>query len=133
MAEVTSINQIVIQGKDETGAAFTSASAGMRKVGTDVDGLGDKLQQLRNNFGDVEKALQAGKLAGGSDITDALYKSINAEIAKTKTLLDQVGAASSGGLGAAAGHADGLRLATAGVTREFIVLGHEAMVGNFSR
>jgi Phage tail lysozyme len=34
---------------------------------------------------------------------------------------------------AATGHVEGLSFATAGATKEFIVLGHEVMVGNFSR
>jgi hypothetical protein len=133
MADVTSINQIVITAKDETGAAFTSVAANTKKVGDSVDVLHQQMQMIRADFDLLDKALQKGAFSGGEQLTDKIYQSLNKNIALMKSGLADASKAMEGGFTKATHAAEGLRLVTAGTTREVIVLAHEALTGNFSR
>jgi hypothetical protein len=89
MAEVTSINQIVITAKDQTGAAFTSARQNVKSLQTAladmVDGLGPTLRALTATLGAgafgaaIADAIEfQAKLARLSETTGATVESLSA-------------------------------------------------------
>jgi hypothetical protein len=97
--------------------------------------------QMKVNYQDFAKALAA---AGGDLRKVNLDLNANAAAARdaaaATSAAANAAADASAGLKSAAGAAESaaegqrkLRLGTAGATREFIVLGHEVMTGNFSR
>ena len=140
MADVSSINQIVITAKDDTGQALTSVASGLGNVGSQAqklvdrfDPLSAKIRRAQSDLSALSNAVKVGAFAGQEALVDQIYAQVNANIAQMKTLSEAAGGAVVSGMAGGTKAADGLNLATAGVTREFIVLGHEAMVGNFSR
>jgi len=83
------------------------------------DPLGVKLRQLQADFKALDQAAAEGKIAGLDDArVDAVYSQIQKQIGAAGQLESSMNRASGG---------------TAGMTRELIVLGHEAVSGNFSR
>lgn len=93
------------------------------------DPLGTKLRQLQADFQRLNKEVSGGAGAGSEAAIDKTYKALNDEIEKTKKLMDQAGVSTAG----AGISMQSLGLNTAFARRELIVLGHEAMNGNFSR
>ena len=126
MAEVTSVNAITITAKDETGQAFTSAANNVKRYGSSLDALQQQLTALKNAQGSMDQALSQGRFAGAEGIADQTMRALNQQIQAVQGQITKLSADGAGGM-------EKLRLGTAGVTREFIILGHEALVGNFSR
>jgi hypothetical protein len=114
--------------------AIAGASDEIQKILNRYDPLGTKLRQLQSDFSALDKAIAAGATGGTSDLAlDKAMKAMNEDIAKTKGLMEQAGAASAEGFGKAEKGAIASAFSTAQARRELIVLGHEAMTGNFSR
>lgn len=114
-------------------AALTSSSDAVQKLLDRFDPLGTKLRALQSDMQVFRAALTTG-LPGVSD--DAILKTergLNDEIAKTKGLMIAAGAAGAEGFGMMSSGAIAASFSTAQARRELIVLGHEAMTGNFSR
>lgn len=110
--------------------AVEGASNEVQKILNRYDPLGTKLRQLQSDFAALDKAIAAGATGGTSDSAlDKTMKAMNDEIAKTKGLMQAAGAGADG----ASLSMSKLGLNTAFARRELIVLGHEAMQGNFSR
>lgn len=90
------------------------------------DPLGTKMRSLQSDMALLQREM-------GNSTTDAAIKSfqgLEAEIERTGKLMQTAGVA---GFDEAAKAADRGAFATAGAKRELMVLGHEAMQGNFSR
>lgn len=93
------------------------------------DPLGAKLRSLQSDFAKLNDEVSKGGGKGYDDAIDKTYKGLNAEIAKTKGLMEQAGA----GMEGATEKTHHFSLANATAQRELMVLGHEAMNGNYSR
>lgn len=114
-------------------ASMQAAQAGTVALSTETqrildrfDPLGTKLRSLQAEFGTLRKEM-------GNSVDPAAMKAFQGledEISKTQSLMAKAGVDGFGKMeeGAKKG-----AFATAGATRELIVLGHEAMMGNFSR
>jgi phage-related minor tail protein len=115
-------------------AAVTDASDAVLKLLARYDPLGAKLRQLKSDFELLNKAAMEGAVGKGNDAAvDLAYKKLNEEIAQTKELMSQAGAAGAEGFSKIAAAGVAAALSTAQARRELIVLGHEAVQGNFSR
>ncbi|MDB5405674.1 MAG: hypothetical protein JWL84_586, partial [Rhodospirillales bacterium] len=107
-------------------------------VGQLTAGLSLAQQNLKDTTSAVS-ALSKEMLNAGTTASDSLkgrfveaaqaLASARAEVTSMKSALAEASSAAHDGASAN----DNLKFATAGATREFIVLGHEAMSGNFSR
>lgn len=114
--------------------AYVQTSNEVQKLLARYDPLGTKLRSLQADFALLNKAATNGGINAGDDkAVDMTYKRLNDEIDKTKALMVQAGAMGSENFGKIAEGADKSAFATAGARRELIVLGHEALTGNFSR
>ena len=124
----------VAQSFSEAKTATASLSSGLQDLLNKYDPLGAKLRALQADFNDLNKAARGGQIGPQHDTAvDTAYQALNAQIAQTKTLMDTAGTAGVKGFTEIAGAAEKSMFATAGAKRELLVLGHEAMSGNFSR
>ncbi len=111
-----------------------TASDRVQRLLDRYDPLGAKLRQLQSDFAALNKAAAGGELGTKQDAAiDLAYKRLNEEIAKTKGLMQQAGAAGAEGFGRLAEGADRGMFATARARRELMVLAREAMSGDFAR
>ena len=113
----------------ETALASTELSVSAQRIMDRYDPLGTKLRSLTTDMALMRREM-------GNSSTDGAIKAfqgLEAEIEKTQALMATAGVAGSDGFKQAADAADKSAFATAGAKRELMVLGHEAMTGNFSR
>jgi len=110
--------------------AVAGASNEIQKILNRYDPLGTKLRQLQSDFAALDKAIAAGATGGTSDLAlDKAMRSMNAEIVKTKALMEAAGGAiDSGGVSMTS-----LGLNTQYARRELMMLGREVMTGDFSQ
>ena len=113
---------------------YTEVSASVQKLLDRYDPLGTKLRQLQSDFSMLNKAATSGGLGAQNDrAVDSTYAALNAEITKTQALMAAAGVAGAEGFGKASEGAHNLGLNTAYARRELIILGREALSGEFSR
>lgn len=106
------------------------ASDEVQKILNRYDPLGTKLRQLQTDLAKVNEAITHNATGGTSEpALDNTVRLLNAEIGKTKGLMEQAGV----GIGGAAHQAMGLGLNTQMARRELLMLGREAISGDFSR
>lgn len=113
------------------------ASANMEEMSSSVqrligryDPLGAKLRSLESDFAMLNKAAAGGQIGVGHEgAVDKTYAALNAEIAKTKGLMATAGIAMDG----AASSTATLGLSSQYARRELMMLGREALTGDFSR
>ncbi|MDD5297671.1 MAG: phage tail length tape measure family protein [Rhodocyclaceae bacterium] len=112
----------------------SSTSEDARKILDRYDPVGAKLAQLKADFDALNKSAMSGGIGPKDDArTDLAYSKITAEIKAIESAANGVTpAVAKTGAEMAAAMEKGM-FATAGARRELIVLGHEAMTGNFSR
>jgi phage-related minor tail protein len=109
--------------------ASNAVSVAAQRIMDRYDPLGTKLRSLQSDFATLRKEM-------GNSATDGAIKSFQGledEITKTKGLMESAGISGADGFNKAAAAADKSAFATAGARRELLVLGHEALTGNFSR
>ena len=111
--------------KNQT-TALEGASREVQALMARYDPLGAKLRALQADFANLDNATRRGQLAGQESAVDQIYVKLNQEINKTKGLMDVASGAMESGM-------DRGMFATQRARRELIVLGHEALQGNFSR
>ncbi len=98
------------------------------------DPLSAKLQKLKSDFETLSSAASRGHIAPVDDSrVDSVYSKIKSEISATEAAMSGIGPAAGAAFGEMAAGAEKGIFATAQARRELIVLGHEAMMGNFSR
>jgi phage-related minor tail protein len=126
-------HRLMVQNMNGVAASMRAAqgetvalSAETQKILDRYDPLGTKLRSLEADFANLRKSM-------GNSVDPAAIKAFQGledEITKTKSLMVKAGVEGFGALeeGAKKG-----MFATAGATRELIVMGHEALTGNFSR
>jgi hypothetical protein len=104
-----------------------ASSDEVSKLLAKYDQQGAKLRQLQDDFNTLNRAALSGDVAARDDTRlDNVYANILAQIAQANGAVGDFANASESGM-------NRTTHATAGMTRELIVLGHEAMSGNFSR
>jgi hypothetical protein len=114
--------------------SISAASDEVQKLLNKYDPLGAKLRTLEADFNSLSEAAKKGLNGPGADrAVDQAYATLNSEIAKTKGLMEAAGLAGVGAFGSTAIAAEKSMLSTVGAKRELMVLGHEAMTGNFSK
>lgn len=107
-----------------------SASKEVQKLLDKYDPLGTKLRSLEADFKMLNKAAMGGELGKSSDLAvDKTYRALNQEIARTKELMSAAGAATEGG----ATSISKLGLNSQYARRELMMLGREALTGDFSQ
>ena len=121
--------------------AATGAGDGLKRSSQDVqalldkyDPLGAKLKQLQADFKALDNAARSGQF--GSQDTgriDAVYQKIIAQTEAARAGSLAFGTTGSKAMEEVAKSAEKGAFATAGARRELIVLGHEAISGNFAR
>ncbi|TAK87024.1 MAG: hypothetical protein EPO20_05545, partial [Betaproteobacteria bacterium] len=112
------------------GEAMGVASAQVQKLLDRYDPLGTKLRSLQADFAALNKAASAGEIAASSDsAVDKTYKALNEEIGKTKGLMAAAGAATEG----SAASMDSLGLNSQRARQQLMMLGREALTGDFSQ
>ncbi len=113
----------------DTAAAGTELSQSAQRIMDRYDPLGTKLRALTSDMATLRREM------GDSSADGAIkaFQGLEGEIEKTKALMAQAGVAGADGFEEAAKAADKSAFATAGARRELLVLGHEAISGNFSR
>ncbi|RTL55625.1 MAG: phage tail tape measure protein [Rhodocyclaceae bacterium] len=124
----------VTQAAQQTSAALGTTTDEVQKLLDKYDPLGAKLRQLKTDFNALSNAARTGNVGLGDDNRFDLTMS---------RMLAQMKELESGGKSATtevvkgftdvAANAEKGMFATAGARRELMVLGHEAMTGNFSR
>lgn len=115
---------------NNTKVSTEGLSEATQKLLNRYDPLGTKLRQLEADYIALNKASAAGLLGPATgDKSIKIFDSLNDQLAKTKDLMAAAGVATQGN----ADKAISLGLNTAYARRELLVLGHEAMNGNFSR
>lgn len=118
----------------EHSAAVTETAGNVSKLLDRYDPLGAKLRLLQADFKALDAAAGSGKVSANDDTRlHAAYTKIQQEINVAKGAASGFGTAANDAFGAAAAAAEKSMFATAGAKRELIVLGHEAVSGNFSR
>lgn len=93
------------------------------------DPLGTKLRALQAEFSMLNKEVAAGAGQGQDTAIDATYKGLKEEIARTKGLMAEAGVATDG----SSMSMKGLGLNTQFARRELMMLGREALTGDFSQ
>ena len=117
-----------------TSDGLQSTSESVQKLLNKYDPLGTKLRSLEADFNALNRAAASGSLGPSQDAAvDKAYKGLNDEIAKTKTLMGNAGVAGYEAFAKIKEGADKGAFATVQAKRELMVLGHEALTGNFSR
>ncbi|WP_295991557.1 DUF4214 domain-containing protein [Rugamonas sp.] len=108
------------------GGAAVALSADTQKILDKYDPLGTKMRSLQSDLANLQKSM-------GNSVSPAAIKAFQGledEISKTGKLMETAGV---DGFEKSGKSASGFSLASAGATRELIVLGREALSGNFSR
>jgi hypothetical protein len=121
--------------------AFRQNSEAVSRTADDVtrlidryDPLSAKLRQLQADFKALDQAARSGSVAAIDDARlDAAYAKIQSEIKAAQAAVSGFGATANAGFAQAAEGAEKAAFSTVGARRELMVLGHEAMSGNFSR
>ncbi len=122
------------QAFKQNSEAVTRTSDSVTKLIDRYDPLSAKLRQLQADFKALDQAASSGKIAGIDDTRlDAAYAKIQAEIKAAQAAVSGFGATANAGFVHAAEGAEKAAFSTVGARRELMVLGHEAMSGNFSR
>lgn len=93
------------------------------------DPLGAKLRALESDFALLNKAAMGGSAGNNYLAIDKTYAGLNAEIVRTKELMQVAGVATEGNASAMVN----LGLNTQYARRELMILGREALTGDFSR
>ena len=117
----------------EVASGYDLASGEVRKLIEKYDPLGAKLRALDADFRSLNSAAKTGMAGSDYSAIDRAYASMNAEIAKTKGLLNDTSASGTRGLNELNHAAKETLFSTVQAKRELIVLFHEAATGNFSR
>lgn len=113
---------------------LSKSASQVQKLLDRYDPLGAKLQRLKTDFESLSAAAGRGHVAAIDDNrTDTVYAKLKNEIAATEAALTGVGPAAGAAFREMAAGAEKGMFSTAQARRELIVLGHEAMMGNFSR
>ena len=115
---------------DAAAAATTRLSSETQKLLGRYDPLGAKLRSLKDEYASLYDTMAAGGMRGNMDVAQKALIGLQADIVKTKELMATAGVEGFENLSKSA---DKSAFATAGAKRELMVLGHEAMTGNFSR
>lgn len=113
-------------------AATGALDSSLQKLLARYDPLGTKLRQLQSDQAALSTAMQTGAAGTGrlSDATvDKTYKALNDEISKTKGLMEVAGVATTG----AGVSLENLGLSSQRARMHLMMLGREAMSGDFSR
>lgn len=108
------------------GGAAVALSADTQKILDKYDPLGTKMRALQADLATLQKSM-------GNSVSPAAIKAFQGledEISKTGALMETAGV---DGFEKSGKSATGFSFASAGATRELIVLGREALSGNFSR
>ncbi len=114
--------------------SLSKSTGEVQKLLDRYDPLSAKLQKLKNDFEALSSAARRGHVASVDDTrVDSVYSKIKSEIAATEAAMTGIGPAAGTAFGEMAAGAEKGMFATAQARRELIVLGHEAMMGNFSR
>ncbi len=113
----------------DTAAASGELSQSAQRIMDRYDPLGTKLRALTSDMATLRREM------GDSTADGAIkaFQGLEAEIEKTHALMATAGVASADGFNKAAEAADKSMFATVGARRELMVLGHEAISGNFSK
>jgi phage-related minor tail protein len=114
-------------------ASMKSATEGTAALSLETQRILDRYDPLGTKLRALESELATLRKAMGDSVDPAAIKAfqgLEEEIVKTKTLMQQAGV---DGFGAVENGAKKSAFATAGATRELMVLGHEVISGNFSR
>src|SRR5205823_6324416 len=103
----------------QNGDAVIALSDQMQRLLARYDPLGAKLRSLQADFANLNREVASGAGAGQESAIDKTYAALNAEIAKTRGLMQQAGVVE--GFTAQADAADRSAFATAQARRELIV------------
>lgn len=112
-----------------TADSSSSLSAATQKILDRYDPLGTKLRALTSDMALLRSEM--GNSSSGAAIKS--FQGLEDEISRTQGLMATAGVAGAEGFKKTADAADKSAFSTAGAKRELIVLGHEAMQGNFSK
>lgn len=115
------------QGAQRASASVKGAGNAMRLTAEQARELDDKLSNLMARMDGTYAATR--RAAEGASLLDENLRAGNISARTHAEMMDRL----SGSMGKTAESAGGVRMATAGVTRELVVLGHEAMTGSWSR
>ena len=110
-----------------TGASSAELSMATQKILDRYDPLGTKLRSLTADMALLRREM-------GNNTSDAAFNSFQGlenDIAKTQALMVSAGVAGAEGFSKTAVAAEKSMLSTAGAKRELMVIGHEAISGNF--
>lgn len=111
-------------------SAMSVASSEVQKILAKYDPLGAKLRSLQSDFATLNAAAKSGALGAPLDsAVDKSYKALADEIARTKGLMAAAGVATEGNAGSMAK----LGLNSQYARRELMMLGREAVTGDFSQ
>lgn len=111
-------------------AGMFNASAEVQKLLNKYDPLGTKLRSLEADFNALSKAASQGLTGSRNDAAvDKTYAMLNAEMAKTKDLMREAGVATDSNKMSV----KSLGLNTKEAREELMILGREALTGDFSR
>lgn len=113
----------------ETTEASGEVSKAAQRIMDRYDPLGTKLRALTSDMALMRREMGDSTAAGAIKA----FEGLEAEIEKVQGLMAKAGVAGEDGFKKTAEAADKSAFATAGAKRELLVLGHEAMTGNFSR
>lgn len=119
----------------QIGVTITGTASGIntaaQQAGASIKQLESELRSLQQYAGQGVRGLE-GEI---DKVTVSLNQARSAATATATAVANsnQAMSATAGAANSAAGAHENLRLATAGTTREFIVLGHEVLTGNFNR
>lgn len=114
--------------------ALNKSTGAVTKLLDRYDPLSAKLQRLKSDFEALSSAASRGHVAPADDTrVDSVYSKIKSEISATEAAMSGIGPAAGAAFGEMAAKAEKGAFSTAQARRELIVLGHEALVGNFSR
>ncbi len=117
------------QSQKDTATGTQILSQEVQRIMDRYDPLGTKLRQVTSDMALLRKEMGDSTTAGAI----RAFQGLENEITKTQSLMITAGAAGVDGFEKTAQAAGKSAFSTAGARRELIVLGHEAMTGNFSR
>ncbi len=124
----------VTQAARQSGTAMSGTSAEVQKLIDKYDPLGTKLKQLQVDFNALSAAAKGGLVGGLQDAQyDKAMGSLVSQMRDLQAAAEGAGPAAGAALGEVAVGAERAVFATAQARREMIVLGHEAISGNFAR
>ncbi|MCE5182352.1 MAG: phage tail length tape measure family protein [Betaproteobacteria bacterium] len=113
--------------------AMFQASLDVQKLLDKYDPLGTKLRSLQADFAALNNAARNGQIGEKHDAAvDKTYAALNKEMSKTKELMGQAGVAGYEGFAKIEDGAKKSAFATAQAKNELMILGREALTGNFA-